>query len=145
MTAKVGGRLHGNSILQMQQVWCTQELKDWQHSRPAQLKSDRVPALRGSRWAHTPNQEAIRCQHPLTSRQAPRSVVDGHTKNYQVVVHGWNPSTQEAEAGGSLVSLRLVWATKQVPGQLLPLKRETLFKKTNKQTKTQMVFVFAFL
>jgi hypothetical protein len=47
-----------------------------------------------------------------------------------VVVHAFNPSTQEAEAGGFL-SLRPAWSTKGVPGQP-GLYRETLSQKTNK-------------
>jgi hypothetical protein len=45
-----------------------------------------------------------------------------------VVAHAFNPSTQEAEAGGSL-SLRPAWFTEQVPGQPW-LPRETLIPKT---------------
>jgi hypothetical protein len=44
------------------------------------------------------------------------------------VAHIFNPSTQEAEAGGFL-SLRPVWSTEQVLGQS-GLYRETLFPKT---------------
>jgi hypothetical protein len=47
-------------------------------------------------------------------------------------VRSFNPNAKEAEAGRSHVSLRLAWATEQVPGQL-ELQRETLSKK---QTKT---------
>ena len=50
------------------------------------------------------------------------------------MVHAFNPSTQEAEAGGFL-SLRPAWSTKLVPGQP-GLHRETLSRKT-KQTKKQ--------
>jgi hypothetical protein len=49
-----------------------------------------------------------------------------------MVVHGFNPSTWEAEAGRFL-SLRPAWSTKLVPGQP-GLYRETLSQKTNKQT-----------
>jgi hypothetical protein len=45
-----------------------------------------------------------------------------------LVVHAFNPSTWEAEAGGSL-SLRPVLSTKCVPGQPR-LHRETLSQKT---------------
>jgi hypothetical protein len=41
-----------------------------------------------------------------------------------VVVHAFNPSTWEAEAGGFL-SLRPAWSSEQVPGQP-GLHRETL-------------------
>jgi hypothetical protein len=51
-----------------------------------------------------------------------------------VVVHTFNPSTWEAEAGGSMSS-RLAWFTVQVPGQP-GLHRETLYQKT-KQNKTK--------
>jgi hypothetical protein len=44
------------------------------------------------------------------------------------VVHAFNPSTQEAEAGGFL-SLKLAWSTKWVPGQP-ELYSETLSRKT---------------
>ena len=43
-----------------------------------------------------------------------------------VVVRSFNPNAKEAEAGRSHVSLRLAWATEQVPGQL-ELQRETLW------------------
>jgi hypothetical protein len=50
-----------------------------------------------------------------------------------VVVHAFNPSTWEAEAGGFLSS-RAAWSTERVPGQP-ELYRETLSqKKTNKKT-----------
>jgi hypothetical protein len=52
-----------------------------------------------------------------------------------MVAHAFNPSTQEAEAGGFLSS-RPAWSTKGVPGQP-GLYRETLSSKTNKQTKTK--------
>jgi hypothetical protein len=48
-----------------------------------------------------------------------------------MVVHAFNPSTREAEAGGFLGS-RPAWSTKWVPGQP-GLYRETLSQK-NKQT-----------
>jgi hypothetical protein len=48
-----------------------------------------------------------------------------------VVAHAFNPSTQEAEAGGFLSS-RPAWSTKWVPGQP-GLYRETLSRKTKKQ------------
>jgi hypothetical protein len=54
-----------------------------------------------------------------------------------VVMHAFNPSTWEAEAGGFLSS-RPAWSTKWVPGQL-ELHRETLSWKKNKtkQNKTK--------
>jgi hypothetical protein len=60
-----------------------------------------------------------------------------------VVVHAFNPSTREAEAGGFL-SLRPAWSTKGVPGQP-GLYRETLSQKKNKtkqnkQTKKEVQF-----
>jgi hypothetical protein len=51
-----------------------------------------------------------------------------------MVVHGFNPSTQEAEAGRFLSS-RPAWSTKWVPGQP-GLYRETLSRKT-KQSSNQ--------
>jgi hypothetical protein len=51
-----------------------------------------------------------------------------------MVVHAFNPSTQEAEAGGFLSS-RPSWSTKWVPGQP-GLYRETLFRKTKKKKKS---------
>jgi hypothetical protein len=50
-----------------------------------------------------------------------------------VVAHAFNPSTWEAEAVGFLSS-RPAWSTEQVPGQP-GLHRETLSRKTKKQTK----------
>jgi hypothetical protein len=54
-----------------------------------------------------------------------------------MVVHAFNPSTQEAEAGGFLSS-RAAWSTKWVPGQP-GLYRAILSqnKQTNKQTNKQ--------
>jgi hypothetical protein len=48
-----------------------------------------------------------------------------------VVVHAFNPSTWEAEAGGSLSS-RPAWSTEWVPGQP-GLHRETLSRKNQKK------------
>jgi hypothetical protein len=52
-----------------------------------------------------------------------------------VVVHTFNLSTWEAEAGGFLSS-RPAWSTEQVPGQP-GLHRETLFRKTKTKTKNK--------
>jgi hypothetical protein len=54
-----------------------------------------------------------------------------------VVAHAFNPSTWEAEAGGSLSS-RPAWSTEWVPGQP-GLHRETLSWKTNQHTKKSLV------
>jgi hypothetical protein len=56
-------------------------------------------------------------------------------KGRAVVAHAFNPSTWEAEAGGFLSS-RPAWSREWVPGQP-GLHRETLSRKTNKQTKKQ--------
>ena len=53
-----------------------------------------------------------------------------------MVVHAFNASTHEAEAGRSLSS-RLAWSTEQIPGQPGLLHKETLSKKINKQTTKQ--------
>jgi hypothetical protein len=50
-----------------------------------------------------------------------------------MVAHAFNPSTQEAEAGGFLSS-RPAWSTKGVPGQP-GLYRETLSQKTKQNKK----------
>jgi hypothetical protein len=52
-----------------------------------------------------------------------------------MVADAFNPSTREAEAGRFL-SLRPAWSTQRVPGQP-GLHRETLSRKTNKQTNKQ--------
>jgi hypothetical protein len=52
-----------------------------------------------------------------------------------VVVHAFNPSSWEAEAGGFLSS-RPAWSTEWVPGQP-GLHRETLSRKTKQKTKTK--------
>jgi hypothetical protein len=52
-----------------------------------------------------------------------------------VVVHAFNLSTWEAEAGGFL-SLRPTWSTKGVPGQP-GLYRETLSRKTKNKQKNK--------
>jgi hypothetical protein len=49
------------------------------------------------------------------------------------MVHAFNPSTWEAEAGGFLSS-RPAWSTKLVPGQP-GLHRETLSQKNKQKTK----------
>jgi hypothetical protein len=56
-------------------------------------------------------------------------------ENLMVVMHAFNPSTGEAEAGGFLSS-RAAWSTKWVPGQP-GLHRETLSQKKNQQNKTE--------
>jgi hypothetical protein len=55
--------------------------------------------------------------------------------SHRVVVHVFNPSAWEAEAGGFLSS-RPAWSTEWVPGQP-GLHSETLSQKTNKQTNKQ--------
>jgi hypothetical protein len=50
-----------------------------------------------------------------------------------MVVHAFNPSTWEAEAG-EFLSSRPAWSTKWVPGQPV-LYRETLSQKQNKTNK----------
>jgi hypothetical protein len=54
---------------------------------------------------------------------------------WNVSIHTFNPSTQEAEAGRFLSS-RPAWSTKWVPGQP-GLYRKTLSQKTTKQNKTK--------
>jgi hypothetical protein len=51
-----------------------------------------------------------------------------------MVVHAFNPSTWEAEAGRFLSS-RPAWSTKWVPGQP-GLYKETLSQKKNQNKKT---------
>ena len=51
------------------------------------------------------------------------------------MVHAFNPSTWEAEGGGSL-SLRLAWSTECVPGQPEP-HRETLSEKKEKEKEEE--------
>jgi hypothetical protein len=60
-----------------------------------------------------------------------------------MVVHAFNPSTREAEAGGFL-NLRPAWSTKWVPGQP-GLYRETLSrgKKKKKKEKKELTCVWA--
>jgi hypothetical protein len=60
-------------------------------------------------------------------------------KSPGVVAHAFNPSTQEAEAGGFLSS-RPAWSTKWVPGQP-GLHRETPSRKTKKWKKKKKVSV----
>ena len=52
-----------------------------------------------------------------------------------MVANTFNPSTQEAEAGGSL-SLRPAWSTEQVPGQ------PGLFQKKTKRGKSAKYMYF---
>jgi hypothetical protein len=54
-----------------------------------------------------------------------------------MVVHAFNPSTQEAEADGFLSS-RPAWSTKRVPGQP-GVYRETLSRKTKKKKKPDKI------
>jgi hypothetical protein len=62
-----------------------------------------------------------------------------------VVVHTFNPSTREAEAGGFLSS-RPAWSTKWVPGQpWLHRENPVLKKQTNKQTNKQSLKWVCFL
>jgi hypothetical protein len=74
----------------------------------------------------------------LQEARAPSSIFH---KTVQVqpgmVVHAFNPSTREAEAGRFLSS-RPAWSTKRVPGQP-GLHRETLSRKTNKQTNKRFL------
>jgi hypothetical protein len=56
--------------------------------------------------------------------------------NKNMVVHTFNPSSWEAEAGGSL-NLRPAWSTQQVPGQA-GRYRENLSRKSTKQQKTKL-------
>jgi hypothetical protein len=55
-----------------------------------------------------------------------------------VVVHAFNPSTREEEAGGFLSS-RPAWSTERVPGQP-GLYRETLSQKN--KTKQKKIYLF---
>jgi hypothetical protein len=55
-----------------------------------------------------------------------------------MVAHTFNPSTQEAEAGGFLSS-RPAWSTKWVPGQP-GLYRETLSWKTKTTTTKKKIY-----
>jgi hypothetical protein len=67
------------------------------------------------------------------SKHKHRRDVEISFKSQVVVAHAFNPSIQEAEAGGSL-RLRTAWSTEQVPGQP-GLYRETLcVSKTKYQT-----------
>ena len=61
------------------------------------------------------------------------------SKKTDMVAHAFNPSTWEAEAGGSL-SLRPAWSTELVPDQPgLSMQRDCFLKQkqTNEQTKQQ--------
>ena len=57
------------------------------------------------------------------------------TKSQAVAVHGFNPSTWEAEADRFL-SLSLGWSTEWVPGQP-GLHKETLSQKNQNQNQNQ--------
>ena len=56
-----------------------------------------------------------------------------------VVAHTFNPSTLEAEAGGSL-SLRPAWSTEWVPGQPGIHRRTLSQKQTNKQQNKKCIW-----
>lgn len=50
------------------------------------------------------------------------------------ITHAFNPSTQEAEIGGYLFSLKAAWSKEQVLGQLgLEKLRETLSQKSKQK------------
>ena len=51
-----------------------------------------------------------------------------------MVAHTFNPSTREAEIGGSLSS-KSAWSTERIPGQPGLLHRETLSQKKSKKRK----------
>jgi hypothetical protein len=53
-----------------------------------------------------------------------------------LVAHAFNPSTQEAEAGGFLSS-RPAWSTEWVPGQPRATQRNPVSKKKQKQKQKQ--------
>jgi hypothetical protein len=54
--------------------------------------------------------------------------------SWAVMAHSCNPSTREAEASRSLLSLRPAWSTELVPGEP-GLHRETLSQKKKKKKK----------
>jgi hypothetical protein len=62
-----------------------------------------------------------------------RNVLAQEYLNWVVVVHAFNPSTWESEAGRFLNS-RPAWSTKLVPGQP-GLYRETMSQKNNNNKK----------
>lgn len=56
--------------------------------------------------------------------------IETKQKSQAMVLHSINPSTQDAETGRRLKSLRLAWSTKQIlrhPG--LPKEKETLSQR----------------
>ena len=55
-----------------------------------------------------------------------------------VVMHAFNPSTQEAEAGRFLGS-RPAWSTKWIPGQP-GLHKETLSRKKEKEKEKEKIY-----
>jgi hypothetical protein len=60
-----------------------------------------------------------------------------------MVVHAFNPSTQEAEAGG-FPSSRPAWSTEWVPGKP-ELHRETLSRKKKKNSWKKMSIIIHLL
>jgi hypothetical protein len=79
------------------------------------------------RKGHQRGDHSMDCPHPRWMLQSP----DFNSEiQLGVVVHAFNPSTREAEAGRFLSS-RPAWSTKWVPG------RKTLSQKTQKKNKKQ--------
>jgi ABC-type phosphate/phosphonate transport system substrate-binding protein len=65
------------------------------------------------------------------------SMTNPNSHKLDMVVHAFNPSTWEAEAGRFL-SLKLAWFTELVPGQPW-LHRETLSQKKKKTRKQKQI------
>jgi hypothetical protein len=85
---------------------------------------------------------ALRILFPFYPTLLSLSLLRKFIPDQAVVVHTFNPSTWEAEAGGFLSS-RPVWSTEWVPGQP-GLYRETLSwktTKTNKQTNSLFLHI----
>jgi hypothetical protein len=108
-----------------------------------------LPHVHGGMWiphTHKLTEHMYSCVCPhIQGHRRTRVRVHTHTHTHKcnnesehlsqaVVVHPFDPSTWEAEAGRFL-SLRPAWSTEWVPGQP-GLHRETLFWK-NKQTNKQ--------